>query len=122
MKLRISGNSVRVRLTQREVATLAQGKPVEQITEFSADSRLVTRLEPSSRVQIAAASFVGTQLALLLPLNQVRNWAQSDQVGIEANQPIDSSRSLEIHIEKDFECLHRPAEKESDAFPNPRKR
>jgi hypothetical protein len=60
------------------------------------------------------------RLSVLLPLDEVRHWAQSDQVGIEANQSISPGKSLDILIEKDFECLHSAAEKNNDAFPNPR--
>jgi len=121
MKLRIRGNSVRVRVTKGETARLGAGEKVEQITEFSRDQRLVSCVEPSPHVSLATAEFAGGQIRVVLPLAQVRTWAGSDAVSIEASQPIDSGQSLQILIEKDFECLHSKNDENADAFPNPRR-
>ena len=120
MKLRIRGNSVRVRLTQSEVSRLATGKSVEQITEFSPTSTLVSLVKPTSQIRAATVMFRDGRLSVLLPLVDVRDWAQSNHVSIEASQAIGPDRALGILIEKDFECLHSRAEGNADAFPNPR--
>ena len=120
MKLRIHDNTLRIRVTQSEVARLAAGNPVEQITEFAPTSFLITLVKPSSQVRSTTATFQDNQLSVLLPLDAVTRWAHSDQVGIEASQTIGSDKTLSILIEKDFECLHSVAEDNTDAFPNPR--
>ncbi len=120
MKLRIRGNSVRIRVTRNEVAKLAAGERIEQQTEFSATSRLVSTLEPSAHAPGVIATFDGTRLALIVPSDQVRQWAASDQVGIQAEQSTGAGQWLRLLIEKDFECLHSQAEGDTDAFPNPR--
>jgi hypothetical protein len=119
MKLRIHGNSVRFRLTQGEVLKLAEGHAIEQVTEFSASSRLVTHIESSRDVDRSTAAFENNRLTLRLPIDLVRQWAKTDQVGIEVDQPIDDSRSLYVLVEKDFDCLHSQAEENIDTFPNP---
>ena len=121
MKLRNHGNSVRVRLAQGEVRSLADGQRVEQTTEFSASSRLIACVESSSNLERATATFDGNRLTLSLPLDQVRQWAATDKVGIEADQPIGDGRSQRIIVEKDFDCLHPRPEENIDTFPNPKR-
>ena len=48
-------------------------------------------------------------------MQQLTQWVESDQVGIEAQ----SQFGVGLLIEKDFQCLHRSAEQEPDAFPRP---
>ena len=121
MKLRIHGNSIRIRLTQTEVKRLAAGERIEQMTEFSAGSALVSSIEAASNISSPNASFGDGRITLRVPFERVRKWAQSDEVGIESNQPIGRERDLQLLIEKDYECLHSRAQGELDAFPNPRK-
>ena len=121
MKLRIQGNSVRIRLTQGEVRSLADGQRIEQTTEFSPSSRLITRVETSTNRDRLTAVFDDSRLTIRLPFDQVCSWAKTDQVGIEADQPIGGGRSLHLLIEKDFDCLHPQADENIDTFPNPKR-
>ena len=50
MKLRIQGNSLRLRLTQKEVAQLCEWGRVESVVEFSPGQELVYLLEGFSRL------------------------------------------------------------------------
>lgn len=120
MKLRILANSVRIRLGQREVRSLAGGQCVEQTTVFSSSSKLVLSVESSLQAERPVAIFVDHRLSLRLPFAEVRQWAETEQVGIEAEQPICDGQSLHILIEKDFECLQPRAIDDTDAFPNPK--
>jgi hypothetical protein len=120
MKLRIHNNSIRLRLTQTEVARLAAGQSVEQTTEFTPTTSLTSLVKPAAHLRAATVTFQNNQITVLLPIDEVRVWAQSNQPGIEASQTITPGKSLSILIEKDFQCLHSAAEENADAFPNPR--
>ena len=120
MKLRICGNSVRVRLSRSEVSCLGEGQKIEQVTEFSSSARLITSVESSTAADAVTARFSAGTIRLVIPAARVNAWAGSELVSIEALQAIDSGRSLSILVEKDFECLHSAAEENADAFPNPR--
>jgi hypothetical protein len=119
VKLRIQNNSIRLRLTQGEVRNLAAGRRIQQTTEFPASSKLITSIEPSTQIDEPSATFIGQYITLKIPTEMIRQWASSDQVGIEANRPLDGGRSLHILIEKDFDCLHARDEDNIDTFPNP---
>ena len=119
MKLRIQANSIRLRLTQGEVHRLGSGGSVEQTTAFSSLAKFCSRVESSSRAQRPSATFENQCITLSLPSLEARQWAESDQVAIEAEQPIGDGTSLRLLIEKDFECVHTRGEEIRDAFPRP---
>jgi hypothetical protein len=78
-------------------------------------------VESSSQVQRPIATFENQCLTVRLPSIQARHWADSEEVGIEAEQPIGDGTSLRLVVEKDFECLHPRGEEIADAFPRPAK-
>lgn len=118
MKLRIRGNSLRLRLTRTEVAELAAAGFVEERAQLGTtpDCALVYRLELSPTAPRPTASFHGSQINILLPATEGRAWAQNDTVGIHGEE----TWGLKLTIEKDFKCLDpRRDEDESDAFEHP---
>jgi hypothetical protein len=121
MKLRISGNSVRIRITPSELkALLAQGT-LDTSVHFgpAPDQQLKYALELCSDSSIVQAQFADMTILIRLPDNVARQWANTDQVGIEASQPIADGAELEILVEKDFHCLEgRLSENELDRFSN----
>lgn len=120
MKLRIRGNSVRLRLTQSEVAALAAEGEVSERTAFGGGSDFSYALSADPRADRVQAALVGGRLSVTLPAAVAAEWAASERVGIEAEQPGDAGETLRILIEKDFACLaERPGEDDSDAYPHP---
>lgn len=125
MKLRIRGNSLRLRLLQTEVATLAETGTISEKISFSDSGALSYTISSSPEVDEAAevtARFSGDEILLLLPENVISNWANSSQVSIESDQNIgEDGNTLKILIEKDFVCLERTDDPDNkDAFPHPK--
>jgi len=119
MKLRIRGNSVRIRLMRSEVERLGAGQRVEQTTYFSPSAKLVSAIQVGIDIAQAIAQFDGNEIRISLPAAQVAAWCKSDQVAIETDQQISGDRMLTILVEKDFQCLHTTREECADAYPNP---
>jgi hypothetical protein len=115
MKLRIQGNSVRLRLTQKEVALVRDRGLVESAIEFTPGRPLVYLLEGSPDAETMSANFDGRAIRVTIPMHQMTDWVESDRVGIEAR----SQTGVELLIEKDFKCLHRSVDQEPDAYPHP---
>jgi len=115
MKLRIQGNSLRMRLTQGEVARVRDGGHVESFIEFTPGRSLIYLLESSPTAETMSANFDGRAIRVTIPMEQMTDWVEGDQVGIEAR----SNTGVELLVEKDFQCLHRSVEQEHDAFPHP---
>lgn len=115
MKLRIQGNSLRLRLNQKEVALAREGGRVESSIQFAPGCSLSYLLESSPGAEFTSATFDGRAIRVTIPVCQMADWTESDQVGIEAR----SDGGVRLLIEKDFQCLHRSAEQEPDAFARP---
>lgn len=120
MKLRIRDNSIRLRLTQTEVTTIRDQGLLRSAVAFPGGASFKYTLESSPATVAATAEYEGDQLLVKLPESAVREWADSEQVGIAAVQAIDNDASLSILVEKDFVCLSpRDGEDESDMFDHP---
>ena len=121
MKLRIRENTIRLRLKRGEVDQIASGQSIVEETHFP-ESVFTYRLEANGTDKVSA-SFEGGNLAIRMPIGEVRQWAQSDQVSIIAEQPAGDSGTLSLLIEKDFMCLspghHRPDEDDVDTYAHP---
>ena len=118
MKLRIRGNSIRLRLTKSEVDQFHSTGDVSETVNFG-ESVMRYSLRTGD-VETLAAEFRDGELRIIVPREKVEVWTGSEQVGIEGDQPVGDGQELHILIEKDFECLaERPGEDDSDAFPNP---
>lgn len=119
MKLRIRGNTVRIRMTRSEVAELADTGHAEDRVRFSPTDEL--------RYGVAATvagglnvEFGASRLLVHVPRPLVDRWLAPTEVSIEGRQPIAGAEELEILVEKDFACLApRAGEDESDLFENP---
>lgn len=119
MKLRIRGNSVRLRLSRSEVEAFARDGRVEDSARFGPGASLSYALERSSGGAVSAR-LEGVGVVVSIPGEMAATWCESEQVGIEGEHPCGEGESLKILVEKDFTCLKtRSGEDESDAFPNP---
>jgi hypothetical protein len=120
MKLRIRGNSIRIRVSQLELHEIAQRGRVRDTIHFGDGVGLSYALESDADARAPRASYAADRISVVLPEATMRRWADSNQVSIEGEQALDGGETLRILVEKDFACLQpRPGEDESDMFPNP---
>ena len=118
MKLRIKGNTLRLRLTQSEVARLDAEGRVEEEVVFAPGVSLHYAIEARRGLDTARADYDDCRLRVAVPEDSARLWITSDETAIEAEQPNGSGEPLRLLIEKDFACLHRESE-DADVYPNP---
>ncbi|MBZ5603529.1 MAG: hypothetical protein LAO79_14615 [Acidobacteriia bacterium] len=111
MKLRFHKGDLRLRLSQSDVARLAEGQAIEERIDFPGDVRLAFSFEPGDR---HAALFENATIRVMAPAEDVTRWIESDQEGIEFQQ-----LGMKVAIEKDFKCIHRDSPADADSFPNP---
>jgi len=119
MKLRIHGNSLRLRLNQSEVAQFSKTGFVEDSVQFAPGTSLAYTLESLSSLTAPKAVYANGGLRIQVPGAEAIDWFTSDRVGISGEQPLESGKSLSILIEKDFQCLHGDVARDPDAYPNP---
>lgn len=119
MKLRIRGNSVRLRLSRTELEALAETGAAEDRARFGAGGELVYRVAVAPDGEVRAA-FSGQAVAVTVPQPLLERWLDPAEVSIRGEQPVGDGESLRILVEKDFACLApRPDEDDADLFPNP---
>lgn len=119
MKLRIKGNSLRLRLTRGEVHQLDERGEVQDQVRFEPGSSLIYRVKRDAHVATLAVSLGENAIEVLVPEQAAREWCHSELVTLEYSKHTEDGE-LQIVVEKDFSCLvPRAGEDESDQFPHP---
>lgn len=121
MKLRIKGNSLRIRLSKTEVSLLSSGTTLEDSTSFG-PSRFVYLVQPVEKGDTLSASYEEGVITLYVPQSLLQDWPHNQVVGFDARMPVSDSAELYLLLEKDFKCLDTEvAEDQSDFYENPDK-
>jgi len=122
MKVRIKGNSIRIRLEQNEVKRLkADGKIEEQVyLGLTKDEFIRYVIQKTSRLDIRAF-FRLNEIKIEAPTALIDQWAESEITSLESIQEIKEESYLKIRIEKDLKPL-LDREEQEDWFPNPKRR
>ncbi len=119
MKLRVRGDSIRLRLTRSEVDALARDGRVEERVRFGGGVSLAYAVE-SADVAAMEARYEGDRITVRFPRAEVVAWAAGDAVGMRAERSVEGSEVLRVAVEKDFACLSvREGEDDRDAFAHP---
>jgi hypothetical protein len=122
MKLRIKGNSLRLRVSPSEMEQLLKSGRVEETIYFGADedARLTYALEHNAQAGAMTILYRSREVTVLISSREARNWAEGDGVGLYgASGSVHGP--LELAIEKDFACLDNAGAENADTFPNPKR-
>src|SRR5277367_4138275 len=104
MKLRIQGNSLRLRLNQSEVAQFSKTGFVEDSIQFAPGASFAYALESLSSLKAPQALYTNNWLRIQVPGIDATDWVMSDRPGISGDQALDSGQHISISVEKDFQC------------------
>lgn len=118
MKLRIKGNSIRLRLSKSEVETLATTGTIKEQTDIGNIS-FIYQLKKED-TNILKADLQNNTLTVYIPHDFTNEWVHNNIVGID-NKSVDGNiPRLYILVEKDFKCIDNTEEDQSDNFDNPK--
>ena len=118
MKIRIKGNSIRIRLTKSEVDYFGSTGYLEEKTQFG-NTELVYALRSKAGIDEINAVYEGNTITVNLPEALKKEWIDTNITGFENKMDIGGGRQLFLLIEKDFVCLDNTFEDQSDNYPNP---
>jgi len=118
MKIRIKGDSIRLRLSKTEVDNFSKNGFLEERTSFC-DNQFVYRMESRSDFSELSAALDGQTMTVYVPETQAKEWTSTDLVGFENNMNTGEGKTLFLLVEKDFVCLDNTLEDQSDNYPNP---
>jgi hypothetical protein len=120
MKLRINQQSIRLRLSQKDIINLRNNSTISVPLYWGMqeDDLLVYKLsiieEGQSQVKIRQE-----EINVMILKSEIANWLSDDaMVSFECSFPTLSSPIL-VLIERDFKCLTPRNEDEGDLFENP---
>lgn len=121
MKVRISGQTIRFRLSRIDVNELKEKLKITQWTQFGPkDENSLSYTLEVSPVDSLVLNFNQNQLLLSIPESLAQEWLETELVGFDSTLHYDNSTQLYILVEKDFQCLiPRPHENEENNFTNP---
>jgi hypothetical protein len=119
VKLRIKGDSLRLRLSQGEMRVLADSGEVADHISFPGGVALTYRLRMDRNIASISVSYASDLIDIRVPRELSERWCGTDLVTLSASQPL-AAGELRIVLEKDWACLApREGEDESDNFPHP---
>ena len=120
MKLRILGDSLRLRLSKGDVKTFAETGRVEQAIRFGGGVRMTYALEHADDVEAIRAEYTGAQMLVRMPTSVARGWADTEEITLRGTQAVEGEDALALLIEKDFKCVvPRAGEEDYDGFEHP---
>jgi hypothetical protein len=120
MKLRIKGNSIRIRLTKKEVSIIAGSGYLEEETLFG-NNRFVYALQKVDHGNELSAALEGNKMTMFVPSALLKDWPGNNVVGFDASMPLADNKMLCLLLEKDFVCIDHTTEDQSDNYENPNK-
>ena len=124
MKLRILGNSIRLRLLRNEVSLLGDKQAVQETTRLGpgADALLRYSLTTHPNEDDIRISWKSGSLTVSLQQELAQELVDTERVSIASNLRF-GEEELNVLIEKDFKCLTpRSGEDESDSYENPQEK
>jgi hypothetical protein len=117
MKIRIKGNSIRIRLTKSEVDRFGKEGFIEEHTQFGT-SKLSYCLKQKTQESMSA-TFENNTVTIYMSETWAEEWTNTERVGYEHTMPLPDGKELYLLVEKDFVCLDNTSEDQSDNYPNP---
>ena len=119
MKIRIKGDSIRLRLTKKEVDTLVQDGKVSESTQFTVNNSFTYSIIASD-IEDINAEVNDQSISVYISKNKLVDWDINNVVGFNHTIDNGNQEGLYLLIEKDFKCLTpRERENEEDHYENP---
>lgn len=120
MKLRIKGNSLRVRITPSEMARLLETGRIDETIHFASDENayLTYALEHAPEAPAISVRYSPNEVAVVLSSAEAHRWSSGQDIGLYG-ETATTRGPLQLAVEKDFACLDKNDAENVDTFPNP---
>ncbi len=120
MKIRVKGNSIRLRLTKTDVQNLRQTGIVTESTVISPGNILTYNLQKNTEAQKMHCTFNGGNITVHLPHDKLCILIYTDEIGVQEYAENGQEGGLFLLVEKDLKCLDATSEDQSDMYDNPK--
>jgi hypothetical protein len=120
MKLRIRGDSLRLRVVRGELDELMSRGVVADRIRFPGGRSLLYRVHVLQSGEPWKAVLDEDGISIGIPRAEAAEWFRPECVGARTELAVQDGATLSLLLEKDFPCLvERPGEDDSDAFARP---
>ena len=112
---------MRLRISRSELARFLNGQRVEETIHFTRapEASLTYTLEYAVQAAPVSVEYRSQIVNIILSNDQARILGAEDEVGVYSALDVGAASSLEVIVEKDFACLDRSDDENSDSFANP---
>jgi hypothetical protein len=121
MKLRIKGNSLRLRVSRSEVQRLVDIGRVKETIQLGLDraARITYALEHAPVSHEITVHHQAQEITVVLSSESTRRWADSpEEVGLYGRLDVYNGELI-VSVETDLACLDGSVAENEDTFPNP---
>ena len=119
MKLRIKGNSIRIRLNKPEVKKICDSGYLQETTAFGKNTFTYALQRVDNAAQLSAV-LEDNKITMHVPAALIEDWTDNNTVGFDSHLLV-NDQQLYLLLEKDFICLDETTEDQSDNYENPNK-
>lgn len=121
MKLRIRGNSIRLRLQRNEVEQLEAGGRVVETLALGSEPEAVFSYQvdtvPGAQPGLSRSGF---GMCVTIPVVWAEELVRTDRTGFHFSVEVTPGTHVRVTLEKDFQCLvERLGEDDTDAYEHP---
>lgn len=119
MKVRLLGNTIRLRIKMHEADAIREQGLIEEVLEFGPSESEQLRFQIVTGDEAFAIEQQGMRTSIIVPRALIDEWISTDMVGFEEKITTSKGREITVLIEKDFACLDGEREDEPGSYPNP---
>lgn len=108
MKLRLQGNSLRVRVTDAEITQFREIGHLEETVVFGPtqhETLTYALIKAYAQTEITA-TLANNIISIYVPAEIAADWTHAAHHGFEARVPNGTEKGLKILVEKDLDCQH----------------
>lgn len=117
MKLRIQGNSIRLRLSESDLDAFRSSGSIEESTAFPDGSTFTYGLRRTA-AEHAFAQVADGRMIVEVPAKHLAGWTDSADDVFETTFSLAERGELRVKVEMDLPCRHRPAGRGIEASAN----
>lgn len=119
MKIRILGNTIRLRIKMFESDVIREKGLIEEVCEFGPAESDKLRFQIVTGEDSFAIEQEQMRISIIVPRNVIETWTTTDQVGFEQEITTPKGKNISVLIEKDWACLDSDRDQEEGSYPNP---
>lgn len=119
MKIRILGNTIRIRVKMHETQAIMEKGMIEEVVEFGPSEADKLRFQVLKGDDAFVIEQMGMSVRITVPGILVETWASTDLVGFQETIATSKGSEIAVLIEKDYACLDGDRAEEEGSYENP---